>query len=388
MPKKTNDKTLLTREGKDKNYGSPGPSIVRASTILYRSVPKLHEALKNVENPDRKNNHYGRVGTQTNLELQRILSKLEQCDHIHLCPSGLAAVTLVIMSVCKSEDEILMSDSAYEPSKYVARYLEAFGIKCRFFDPRNIQTIENLISPQTKLIYCESPGSYTFEFHDLSKIIHIAKKNKILTAIDNTWATALNFKPIPFGFDFSIVAATKYYSGHSDFMMGTVAHNQKHITEVMNSYRYLGYHVNAEDAYLCVRGLRTLSVRMQEHQKNTKLITKLLLGDKKVINVFSPYNKKISSNKFFKKYFLEGSGLLGFTIQSIHQKKLQSAMAKLKVFAIGYSWGAFESMILPSYIDQRQFNYISKNETLLRIHVGLEDIKDIIEDLNSFIDSL
>ena len=222
-------KTFLKHTAKDFHNQSVNPPVVRASTIIFKSMQDIRK-MQNKAKSDPRGGHfdYGRQGTSTTHVLQKILSKLEESYHTFLTPTGFGAVFLSIFSVTRPGDEIIVADPVYSPTRILSQeFLKEFNIKTTFYDPHNLKSLEKSITKKTKLIFVENPGSNTFEFQDLGKIISIAKKYKILTAIDNTWGTPYFLKPIKLGFDMSIVSATKYYSGHSDVMGGSLSVNKK-----------------------------------------------------------------------------------------------------------------------------------------------------------------
>ena len=233
------------------------------------------------------------------------------------------------------------------------------------------------------MIFVENPGSNTFDFQDLGKIVSIAKKNKVLTAIDNTWATPYFLKPMNLGFDMSIVSATKYYSGHSDVMGGTLAVNKKVFKQVEKTNKITGLRLGPDDAYLITRGLRTLDVRLDRHQKNAKLVAEFL-SNYKNIKLLYPHKKDSFNFRMWKKYYSGASGLMGLKIKSKNKNSVIKFVNSLKLFGYGYSWGGFESLAL--YQDKREqgnrkYLKLAKDEHLVRLHIGLEDPKDLIDDL-------
>tara|TARA_Y100001949_G_scaffold155467_1_gene143734 strand:- start:203 stop:1024 length:822 start_codon:yes stop_codon:yes gene_type:complete len=259
--------------------------------------------------------------------------------------------------------------------------LKEFEVKTQFYNPDDFESLKEKITEKTKMIFVENPGSNTFEFQDLSKIIRLAKKNNIITAIDNTWGTPLFFKPLKLGFDISISSATKYFSGHADVMLGTVAVNKKIYSKV-NFYNYLtGYRVSADDAYLVIRGLRTLDVRLERHQKNTKQIINFLRKEKKIKEVLYPYKKGTKNYKNWKKYYSGATGLLSVVIQSKSKNSVFKFVNSLKLFGIGQSWGGFESLALYQTIKRIYKKYIKKNHHIVRLHIGLENPDELIADL-------
>ena len=261
-------KTFLKHTAKDFHNQSVNPPVVRASTIIFKSMEDIRKTqAKAKKNPIGGHYDYGRQGTSTTHILQKILTKLEESYHVFTTPTGFGSVFLAIFSVVRPGDEILVADPVYSPTRILTEnYLKEFNIKTVFYNPQDLNTLQNNVSKKTKLIFVENPGSNSFEFQDLDKIISIAKKNKIITAIDNTWATPYYFKPIKFGFDMSIVSATKYYSGHSDVMGGSLAVNKKVFNKVQAAEKITGLRLGPDDAYLITRGLRTLDVRLDRHR--------------------------------------------------------------------------------------------------------------------------
>jgi len=322
--------------------------------------------------------------TSTTHILQKILTKLEECYHVFTTPTGFGAVFLAIFSVTRPGDEIIVADPVYSPTRILTQdYLKEFNIKTIFYNPHDLKTIEKNITKKTKLIFVENPGSNSFEFQDLGKIISIAKKNKILTAIDNTWATPYYFKPIKFGFDMSIVSATKYYSGHSDVMGGSLAVNKKVFNKVKTTEKITGLRLGPDDAYLITRGLRTLDVRLDRHRENAKKVAEFLSKNKK-IQLLYPYKKDSFNFRMWKKYYSGASGLMGLKIKSKNINSVRKFVNSLKLFGYGYSWGGFESLALhQEFRETGKRNYLSlaKDEHLVRLHIGLEDPSDLIADI-------
>ena len=383
---KTNLRTFIKHSAKDFHNQSVNPPVVRASTIIFKNLQDIEKAENKYSKDPRSGNfNYGRQGTSTTFALQKILQEMEQCYKVYLTPTGFGAVFLAILSLVEPGDEILVTDSVYSPTRLLTQdYLKKFKIKSIFYDPKNLNDIKNKISNKTKLIFVENPGSNTFEFQDLKKIVSLAKKRKIYTAIDNTWGTPYLIQPIKLGFDMSIVSATKYYSGHSDVMGGTLAVNKKVFKLVESTNRVTGQRLSPDDAYLILRGIRTLDVRMDKHHSNALKIAKFLAKQKKVAKVFYPLKKNSQSYKLWKKYYTGASGLMGLRIKSKNKPSVKNFVNSLKLFGYGYSWGGFESLAL--YQNQRQlgarsYTNLNKDEHIIRLHIGLEDPSDIINDL-------
>ncbi len=378
-------KTFLKHTAKDYYNQSVNPPVVRASTIIFKTMNELRKTqAKGKKNPTGGHFDYGRQGTSTTYILQQMLKKMEECHHVFLTPTGFGSVFLSILSIVRPGDEILIADPVYFPTRLLTQdFLKSFNIKTVFYNPHDLSTLKNNISSKTKLIYVENPGSNSFEFQDLSKIISIAKKNKIFTAIDNTWATPYFLKPIKLGFDMAIVSATKYYSGHSDVMGGSLAVNKKVFKYVEQANKIAGLRLGPDDAYLIIRGLRTLDIRLDKHQENAKKVA-IFLSKNKKIKLLYPLKKGSMNYKMWKKYYSGASGLMGLKIKSKSKKSVIKFVNSLKLFGYGYSWGGFESLALQQEfreLGNRNYLGLNKNEHLVRLHIGLEDPKDLINDL-------
>ena len=378
-------KTFLKHTAKDFHNQSVNPPIVRASTIIFKSMQDIRKMQnKAKKNPTGGHFDYGRQGTSTTHILQQILSKLEESYFTFLTPTGFGAVFLAIFSVTRPGDEIIVADPVYSPTRLLSQdFLKEFNIKTTFYDPHNLKTLEKSITKKTKLIFVENPGSNTFDFQDLGKVISIAKKYKILTAIDNTWGTPYFLKPIKLGFDMSIVSATKYYSGHSDVMGGSLAVNKKVFAKVKAAERVTGLRLGPDDAYLITRGLRTLDVRLDRHRQNAKKVAEFLSKFKN-IKLLYPYKTDSYNFRMWKKYYSGASGLMGLKIKSKSEKSVVKFVNNLKLFGHGYSWGGFESLALHQNIREqgnRKYLKLDKNEHIVRLHIGLEDPSDLIADI-------
>ena len=270
--------TFLKHPTKDNTNRSANPPIAKASTILFNSMQEMYQHELKVKK-HRKVTHYtyGRYGSTTTIELENILKELEQAYHVFLTGTGFGGIALALMSLCRPGDEILVSDNVYGPTKEISQELmREFNVNAKFYNPESLKDLTEKISKKTKMILVENPGSNTFEFQDLSKIIKLAKKNKIYTLLDNTWGTPLYLKPLKIGFDMSFSSATKYFSGHSDAMGGSLAVKKKVYNKIMFFYKLSGYRMSADEAYLIIRGLRTLDTRLKQHAENTKIIINFL----------------------------------------------------------------------------------------------------------------
>ncbi len=378
-------KTFLKHTAKDYYNQSVNPPVVRASTIIFKSIQDLRKTQKkNKNNPIGGHFDYGRQGTSTTHILEKMLTKMEESYHVFLTPTGFGSVFLAIFSVVRPGDEILVADPVYHPTRILTEdFLKDFKIKTIFYDPHDLETLKKKITKKTKMIFVENPGSNSFEFQDLSKIVSIAKKNKIFSAIDNTWGTPYFLKPIKLGFDMSIVSATKYYSGHSDVMGGSLAVNKKVFKYVQKATKITGLRLSPDDAYFIIRGLRTLDVRLDRHQENAKKVAGFLSKNKRV-KLLYPHKKDSINFRMWKKYYSGASGLMGLKIKAKNKKSVIKFINSLKLFGYGYSWGGFESLALHQDLTERgyrKFLKLSKDEHLVRLHIGLEDPNDLISDL-------
>jgi cystathionine beta-lyase len=384
--------TLLKHSSKDKINRSANPAIVRASTILFDSMQELKAHEKKISKNQKITHYsYGRYGSQTTIELENIIKELEQAHHVFLTGTGFGGISLALMSVCRPGDEILVSDNVYGPTREITEeLLKEFNINAIFYNPEKFEDLKNKVTKKTKLILVENPGSNTFEFQDLSKIVKLAKVKNILTLLDNTWGTALYLKPLKIGFDMSFCSATKYLSGHSDAMGGTLSVNKKVFKKIMFFYKLSGYRMSADEAYLIIRGLRTLDVRLKSHEENTKKVINFLNRQKKIKEVLYPHKPSSKNYKLWKKYYSGATGLLSIIIKSKKKASVVKFVNSLELFGIGYSWGGFESLALlqelrrsTEYTRGRNYYRFNKDEHIVRLHIGLEDPNDLINDLKN-----
>jgi len=384
--------TLLKHTSKDKINRSANPAVVRASTILFDSMQEIKDHEKKIIKNQKVTHYtYGRYGSQTTIELENIIKELEQAFHVFLTGTGFGGISLALMSLCRPGDEILVSDNVYGPTREITEeLLQEFSVIAKFYNPEKFEDLKSKVTKKTKLILVENPGSNTFEFQDLSKIVKLAKNKNILTLLDNTWGTALYLKPLEIGFDMSFCSATKYLSGHSDAMGGTLSVNKKVFKKIMFFYKLSGYRMSADEAYLIIRGLRTLDVRLKVHQENTKKVINFLKRQKKIKEVLYPHKPSSKNYKLWKKYYSGATGLLSVVIKSKNKASVVKFVNSLELFGIGYSWGGFESLVLlqelqksTEYTKGRKFFKYNKDEHIVRLHIGLEDPNDLINDLKN-----
>ena len=384
--------TFLKHPTKDSTNRSANPPVTRASTILFNSMQEMYQHELKVKKHKKVSHYtYGRYGSTTTIELENILKELEQAYHVFLTGTGFGGIALALMSLCRPGDEILVSDNVYGPTKEISQQLmKQFNVKATFYNPESFNDLKEKVTKKTKMILVENPGSNTFEFQDLSKITNLAKKKKIYTLLDNTWGTPLYLKPLKIGFDMSFCSATKYFSGHSDAMGGSLAVNKKVFSKIMFFYKLSGYRMSSDEAYLIIRGLRTLDTRLKQHSINTKILINFLKKQKKIIEVLYPHNPSNKNYKLWKKYYSGATGLLSIVIKSKKKSSVIAFVNSLKLFGIGYSWGGFESLAIlqelknskkDEYLKGRQYYRFKNDEHIVRLHIGLEDPKDLIDDL-------
>jgi cysteine-S-conjugate beta-lyase len=361
--------------------GIVNPPVWRASTILYDDVAALRAGTKS--NADGKL-FYGRRGTPTQWSLADALTEMEPgAAGTMLYSSGVAALTTALLSVLRPGDQLLMTDSAYDPTRiFCDRLLKSFGIETLYYDPLIGRGIEVLITERTRAIYMESPGSLTFEVQDVPAMVAVAKAHGITTLIDNTWATPLFLKTMALGVDLSIMACTKYIVGHSDAMIGSVTANAAHWQALRFTTQELGHHVGPDDAWLAARGLRTLDVRMQRHQASALEIAHWLRDQPEVAQVLHPAFPDCPGHTLWQRDFTGSSGLFSFVLDGCEEAARAALIDGLDHFGIGYSWGGFESLAIP--VDPSSIRTATQwhaKGPLIRLQIGLEDSADLIEDL-------
>ena len=375
--------TQVVQGGRRPEWTGPivNPAVWRASTILYDDVASLKAG--SLTNADGEF-FYGRRGTPTQWALSEALTELEPgAAGTVLYSSGVAAVTGALLSVLKPGDELLMVDSTYDPTRsFCDGFLHDFGVKTIYYDPMIGGGIVNLITSKTRAIFMESPGSHTFEVQDVPAIVAVAKARGIVTLIDNTWATPLYFSALAHGVDLSIVACTKYIVGHSDAMIGSVTANAATYPKLRKTAQTLGHHVGADDAWLALRGLRTLHVRLKQHEASALTIARWLLEQDEVATVLHPALPECPGHDLWARDFSGSTGLFSFTFKGGTEAARAAFIDGLDHFGIGYSWGGFESLAVPS--DPARIRTAVPWEADgpgVRLQIGLEDEGDLIADL-------
>jgi cystathionine beta-lyase len=375
------DDTLLVTEGRDpeRNHGVVNPPIYRASTILYENVAAF-EAPRQVRGV-----YYGRGGTPTTFALEDAIAALDGGHGAVITGSGKTAIAQTLLAFLSAGDHLLMVDSAYAPTRQLCdRVLARFGVETTYYEPLIGAGIEALIRPNTKIIYLESPGSLTFEVQDVPAIVEVARRRRVLTAIDNTWATPLYFKPLQLGVDLCIHAATKYIGGHSDLMMGTVSCAESLYERLRKGMYDLGSYVSPDDCYQALRGLRTLSVRLERHQANALRLASWLKARPEVGRVLYPALPGDPGHALWRRDFTGACGLFGFLLKPCPTAAWHALIDDLELFGLGASWGGYESLIMPNHPERyRTATRWDAGFPSIRIHAGLEDPDDLIADLEA-----
>ncbi|QNA84911.1 cystathionine beta-lyase [Sphingomonas sp. So64.6b] len=375
--------TRVVSAGRRKEWtgGVVNPPVWRASTILYDSVAELRERVSDTHH----RLFYGRRGTPTQWALADALTELEPgAEGTFLYCSGVAALAAALLSVLSPGDELLLVDSAYDPTRSLATgLLKRMGITTRFYDPMIGAGIADLIGDRTRAILMESPGSLTFEVQDVPAIVAAAKARGVTTLLDNTWATPLLFPAIAHGIDLSVLACTKYVVGHSDVMLGSVTAAPGHFAKLRDTSFQLGQVASPDDCWLGSRGLRTMAVRLKQHEASALKIAHWLQDQPEVARVLHPALPGNPGHEVFLRDFKGASGLFSFVLDGGGEAARAALIDGLEHFGIGYSWGGFESLALP--VDPARYRSVTKRDDagpMVRLQIGLEDADDLIADLS------
>ncbi|HEY5238231.1 MAG TPA: cystathionine beta-lyase [Rhizomicrobium sp.] len=371
------DETVATHAGRmsDEHFGAINTPVYRASTILYRNYADLQHGKPPYT--------YGRRGTPTSRSFEDAITELEGGARTVVCPSGLNAIALAILSVCGAGDHLLMVDNCYEPARKICdRTYKRLGIETTYYDPLIGAGIAELMKPNTKAVFCESPGSLTFEMQDIPAIAEAVHARGASVLMDNTWATPLLFKPLAHGADISIQAATKYIGGHADVMLGYVTANERHATRLLDIHGNMGLYASGDDCFLGLRGLRTMAVRLARHGETALTLARWLEKHPAVSRVLYPALESDPGHALWKRDFKGASGLFGVVLKPAPETSLAAFMDSLKLFGLGYSWGGYESLIVPAHITRTARPFKAEGP-VVRIHAGLEDAGDLIADLEN-----
>lgn len=378
--KKRRPSTIVVEGGRRKQWRGPlvNVPIERASTLLFESVAELEGS-----RPKLGRYRYGLQGTATQWALAEGLTELEPgAAGTALYCSGLAAITIPLLSVLRPGGEILVPDSVYGPTRrFCDTFLKSYGIETRYYDPLVGAKIADLFSGNTSAILLESPGSQTMEVQDVPGIAEVARGHGIVTLLDNTWATPLLFPAIAAGVDITILAGTKYVGGHADVMLGTATATAEHFERLQKMSWDLGQSVSPDDAWLGSRGLRTMAVRLKQHEESALKVAEWLKSQALVGRVLHPALPDCPGHEFWKRDFKGSSGLFSFELKGVDDLERAAFVDRLELFGIGYSWGGYESLALPVNPYRTVTGPPAPN--LVRLHIGLEDPQDLMDDLEA-----
>ncbi|WP_319414270.1 cystathionine beta-lyase [uncultured Cohaesibacter sp.] len=371
----TDTRLVITGRHPEENDGFVNPPVIHASTVIFNSTEELYSG--------KAKYFYGRRGTPTTNALCEALTDLEGAKGTVLTPSGLAACSLALLSACKSGDHVLITDSAYEPTRHFADHvLIPMGVEVDYYDPLIGANIASLFKDNTSAVFTEAPGSQTFETQDIPAIVAAAHQRDILVLLDNTWASPLYFDSMGHGVDMTIQAGTKYIVGHSDVMLGTISANERAWPRLEEVHGAMGYHVGPDDVYLALRGLRTMGVRLKQHQESALDVAKWLQTRPEVDRVLFPPLESDPGHAIWKRDFKGACGLFGVVLKDCSRKQALAFIDALELFGLGFSWGGFESLV--TYVDPRGYRTATTWDEpgqLIRLHIGLEDAADLKADL-------
>tara|TARA_Y100000590_G_scaffold80082_1_gene88917 strand:+ start:285 stop:1445 length:1161 start_codon:yes stop_codon:yes gene_type:complete len=374
--------TKLTTIGRNpkKQKGFVNPGIYKGSTMIFDNFKAY---LEDIKNADDRTTLYGINQNPSHKKLEECISKLYYAKDTVIASSGLAALVIPFFAYLKKNDEVLINDTVYSPTRtFCEKILKLYGVKINYFHPiKNINNFEKNISIKTKLIFLESPGTATFEILDIPLITKIAKKKNIPTVLDNSWGSPLFCNPIKLGVNIIIDAGTKYINGHSDVLIGFLSSDKKHAKKIRVTAKTLGMCPGSEEVYLALRGIPTLNLRMKQIEKNALKLAKILDMHPLVDKVFHPALPQTINHKIWKRDFSGSSGLFAFSLKKKFSNKIiEKFFIKLKIFKLGYSWGGFESLITFPPMSKRKFKSDVRGN-LIRVYCGLEDSKDQINDI-------
>ena len=373
--------TILAHAGREpeKHQGMVNTPVFRASTILHESL-EVYEAPRD---EDYQRISYGRHGTPTTRSLEEAVAQLEGGYRAVALPSGLAAIVAALCAFVKSGDHLLMVDSVYGPARnFCNARLKPSGVEVEYYDPLIGAGIAKLIRPNTRAVFCESPGSLTFEMQDIPAIAKATHDKGVPVLADTTWGTPYFFRSFEHGVDVSIHAATKYICGHSDVMMGIIVTNEKHWRAVRKSVADYAYSASPDDCYLALRGLRTLGVRLTHQMRSALKVAAWLKARPEVKQVLYPALEGDPGHSLWKRDFSGATGLFSFVMQAAHGKQVPAFINALELFGIGSSWGGYESLAIVAHAERyRSATKWNPGGETIRLHIGLEDPDDLIADL-------
>jgi cystathionine beta-lyase len=378
-PENVSERTRLVHAGREpfEQHGFVNTPIYRGSTVLYPTTDDLLHR--------RGRYSYGTKGTPTTNSLETAWTELTGAAGTVLAPSGLAAVTVALMSCLKAGDHLLMTDSVYLPTRHFCNViLKKFGVETTYYDPLIGAGIEALLRPNTTAVFTEAPGSQSFEMQDIPAIAEVAHRHGAVVLMDNTWATPLLFPPHERGVDIAIEAGTKYLSGGSDLLLGMVSANDRCFKALRDTYDAFAMCPGPEDVFLGLRGLRTMALRLREHEKQALEMARWLEARPEVARVLHPALESYPGHEIWKRDFKGSSGLFSIILKPCSDRALAAMLDGLALFGMGYSWGGFESLVIPfNCASYRTATRWEPGGHSLRFHIGLEDLEDLKRDLDA-----
>jgi cystathionine beta-lyase len=382
--------TRLAQRGRKakSNPGTVNLPVTRASTVTFSSLAEMEEVQRRFDSGEVIPT-YGLLNMPIRAAFEELMVELEGGHGAVTLPSGLAAVAIALDACLEAGDHLLVTDSVYGPTKrFCTRTLKRFGIETTFYDPLVGEGIEKLMKPNTRAVYLESPGSLTFEVQDFPAIARVAHARGAAVLHDNTWATGMYFRSFDHGADLVIQAATKYPGGHSDVLIGAVVANEKWWPRLRDTSRDYGQSASPDDLFLAIRGMRTMETRIRRHEASALTIAQRLEKHPAVKRVLYPALPSDPGHALWKRDFLGATGLMGVELAPCSKAQLAALIDKLELFALGYSWGGYESLVAPANLREARSARPWAGGPLIRLQIGLEDPADLIADLERGFDRM
>jgi len=383
-------RTRLVQRGRTarSNPGTVNIPVARASTVTFESIADMQEVQRRFD-ADEPIPTYGMLNMPLRVAFEELMVELEGGHRAVTLPSGLAANAVAIMACASAGEHMLVTDSVYAPvRRFCLRTMARYGVETTFYDPLVGEGIAGLIRPNTRVVYVESPGSHTFEMQDIPAIAKAAHARGAAVIHDNAWATGVFYRSFDHGADIVVQPGTKYPAGHSDVIIGSVVANERYWPRVRDVSRDFGQMASPDDIFLAMRGMRTLEVRLRQHEKSAMHVARWLEKHPAVRRVLYPALESDPGHAIWKRDYLGATGLFGVELEPCSDRALAAFVDGLELFALGYSWGGFESLVVPQNIQKARSVQPWKGGPLIRLHVGLEDADDLCADLGRGLERL